>query len=101
MLASYVIRVFVAAGLLGVSPARPQSQGQQEVSEYQFWSGTVIETADGSVTVRRSSNNGEDKKFLINAETKVEGKLRDQARVTVAYVEVEGSSVAKRILVRD
>lgn len=100
-LAAGVLRVFLALGLAFSVPAQPQSQGQQEVAEYQFWSGTVIETTESSVTVRRSSNNSEDRKFAINAETKVEGKIEAEARVTVAYLETDDGAVAKRIIVRE
>lgn len=102
LLATHVLRVFVALGLMFSAPPEPQEQGQQEVSEYQFWSGTITEVTDTTVTVRRSSNNSEDRKFTINGDTKVEGKLQMEARVTVAYLEdEEGTSIAKRIIVRD
>ena len=101
-LATHVLRVFVALGLTFGAAAGPQDQAQQEVAEYQFWSGTITEVTETTVTVRRSSNNAEDRKFAINSETKVEGKLQTEARVTVAYLETEeGPALAKRIIVRD
>jgi hypothetical protein len=100
-LATHVICVLVAIGLLIPAPAIAQEQGAREVADYQFWSGTVLEVTDASVTVRRSSNNSEDRKFTINGDTKVEGKLVAEARVTVAYLETENGTIAKRIIVRD
>ncbi len=100
-LAAHVLGVFVALGLGFSVPAEPQEQGQQEATEYQFWSGTITEVTDSSVTVRRSSNNSEDRKFSINGDTKVEGKLQAEARVTVAYLETDAGAIAKRIIVRD
>lgn len=100
-LAAHVLRVFLALGLGFSVPAKPQGQAQQEVSDYQFWSGTITEVTETSVTVRRSSNNSEDRKFAINSDTKIEGKLEAEARVTVAYLETDDGSVAKRIIVRD
>jgi len=60
-----------------------------------------VEVTEASITVRRSSTPSEDRKFQVTGETKVEGKLKEQERVTVRYVEVENGYLAKRILVRD
>lgn len=100
-MAGLVIRVFAALGLLAGAPARTQQAVPSQAGELQFWSGTVVEVTDTSVTVRRSSNNSEDRKFTINGETKVEGKVKEQERVTVSFVEAEGEFLAKRILVRE
>jgi hypothetical protein len=100
-MAGVVVRVFIALGLLWGAPARPQPDLEQQVGQLQFWSGTVVEVTETSLTVRRSSNNAEDRKFAINAETKVEGKIKEQERVTVSFVEVEGEFIAKRVLVRE
>jgi hypothetical protein len=42
----------------------------------------------------------EERAFLITSETKVEGKLRVNARVTVGYRTSEEGDIATRIIVR-
>lgn len=70
--------------------------------EYNFWSGTVAEMEDGSLTVRRVllGRKPELKRFVLNSDTVIEGELRANARVTVAFVESDEGDLAKRILVR-
>ena len=77
---------------------KPETDGP----EYSFWSGTVTELEDAAVTVRRSisGRKPEMRRFLMNEGTIVEGDLRSNARVTVAFVEGEEGDLAKRILVR-
>jgi hypothetical protein len=70
--------------------------------KYQFCSGTVIEVSTDRVTVRRGLTGRvtEDRRFTLTAETKVEGELKKDARVTVGFVQTGDSEVARRILVR-
>ena len=75
---------------------------QSEAPEYNFWSGTVAEVEDASLTVRRVliGRKPELKRFVLNSDTIIEGELRANARVTVAFVESDEGDLAKRILVR-
>lgn len=70
--------------------------------EYHFWSGVVVEVADGWLTVRRSISGREPelKRFVVNEDTAIEGDLHASSRVTVAFVESDDGDIAKRILVR-
>lgn len=68
-----------------------------------YFSGNVIELTGNSITVVRKSSSGKDTVkhvFLLDAQTKVEGKLRANVRVTVRYeIKPEGER-AVRIIVR-
>lgn len=68
-----------------------------------FFSGTVTENAEDKVTVARTilGKPAENRTFVINAETKVEGKIKPKVRVTVRYAPGEQGDVALSILVRD
>ncbi len=68
-----------------------------------FFSGAVVSASDTEITVRRRAlvSNATTKTFLIDADTKIEGKLRIKANVTVRYVTAEdGISRAIGIIVR-
>ncbi len=67
-----------------------------------MFSGNIVELDKTKLTVRRSVPDKPDEKrtFLIKPETKVEGKLRTRARVTVGYMSNEEGDVAMRIIVR-
>ncbi len=67
-----------------------------------MFSGNVVELDKSKLTVRRSVPDKPDEKrtFLIKPETKVEGRLRARARVTVGYMTNAEGDVAMRIIVR-
>ena len=68
-----------------------------------FFSGTVVSVSTTQVTVRRRAlvSNAMTKTFVIDAGTKIEGKLRVKANVTVQYLAGdEGQARAIRIIVR-
>jgi hypothetical protein len=71
---------------------------------YEFVSGTVVDLSGGKIVVNRAvpGKPAENHTFTITGETKVEGNLRVQARVTVGYKTVPdtGEVVAVRIIVR-
>lgn len=68
-----------------------------------FFSGTVDEFTAESVTVTREvlGNPPQHRTFVINAQTKVEGKLSDGARVTVKFRAMDDALLAETIIVRD
>lgn len=80
-----------------------QEQSPPAVTQYEFLSGTVTELPPGKIVVNRAvlGKTAENYTFLITAETKIEGTLKVQARVTVGYKPNEqGEPVAVRIIVR-
>ena len=70
--------------------------------KYEFCSGTVVDLSPDSITVRRTlaGPEYEERRFVINSETKVEGTLKTDRRVTVGFVKTEEGEIARRILVR-
>jgi hypothetical protein len=76
----------------------------QQDARLEFFSGYVVEVAEGAIVVTRSDlgNASEKREFKITAATKVEGKLRPKVRVTVGYLENDdGAQVAQQIIVRE
>jgi hypothetical protein len=86
-------RAFLFAAFLALAPARlsfcqdtPAAPPKVEVKS-EIFSGTVTELAPDSVLVVRKSTGKEpvSRKFLLDAQTRIEGKLRLNARVTVRF----------------
>lgn len=67
-----------------------------------MFSGNIVELEKAKITVSRSVPGKPDEKrtFLIKPDTKVEGRLRAKARVTVGYMTNQEGDVAMRIIVR-
>jgi hypothetical protein len=80
-----------------------QEQPPASEPNYEFVSGTVTELSDSHIVVNRAllGKPPENRTFQINAETKVEGKLKAKARVTVGFKTTEEGDVAVRIIVRN
>ncbi len=66
------------------------------------FSGTVVELTADRVTVSRSAAGGHAERhtFLLKPETRVEGKLKTRARVTVGFNNTDEGDVARLIVVR-
>jgi hypothetical protein len=82
---------------------RAQEQGTApSESNYEFFSGTILQMPEGSITVSRAvvGKAAENRSFLITHDTVVEGKLRMKARVTVGYKPTNDGDLAVRIIVR-
>jgi len=99
--------VYSLALLLTLSglPAQPWVQEESVPAEapFEFVSGTVVEMSGGKLVVNRAvpGKPAENLTFIMNGETKVEGNLRVQARVTVGFKTADtGDLVAVRIIVR-
>ena len=77
----------------GTTPAEPN---------YEFFSGTISELPAGQIAVARTvlGKPAENRSFLINSDTKIEGKLRLKARVTVGFKSTADGDLAVRIIVR-
>ena len=75
----------------------------EDVMPDEFYSGSVQEFNETTVTVARSlpGKTPETRVFVLDSETKVEGKLKKLARVTVGYRTHDGQDVAWRIIVRE
>jgi hypothetical protein len=107
---SGMVRLLIAAvlgiGLCLGAEARaqqdpaPSSQPAQPAD--QFFSGTVTALEEGKITVTRTVLGTESttRTFVVGKETRVEGKPKLKARVTVRFVTVEDSDRAVHILVR-
>src|SRR6188768_947357 len=79
-----------------------QEQPPAAEPNYEFVSGTVTEFTADHIVVNRAllGQAPENRTFLMNAETKVEGKLKSKARVTVGFKTTDEGDVAIRIIVR-
>jgi hypothetical protein len=100
-LGSIVVAIPLAALALPQDPA-PTTPKKASVVNDKF-SGTVTELSADSLTVVRSvpAKDAVTRKFALEPQTKVEGKLRVKARVTVQYLaEDEGQFRAVHIIVR-
>lgn len=79
----------------------PEASAQEPPLE--FVSGTVAELPPGKIVVNRAvlGKPAENRTFQVNHETKIEGDLKVNARVTVGFKPTEtGEPVAVRIIVR-
>jgi len=96
--------LILALGAPGLPPViRAQEQGATpQETNYEFFSGTISQMPEGKIAVERTvlGKPPENRSFLINTETKIEGKLRLKARVTVGFKPTPDGDLAIRIIVR-
>ena len=95
--------VFVCLLLACVAPAvQPQEPPPTGEAGYEFVSGTVTDLQAGRIVVNRAviGKPAENRTFLMNGDTKVEGNLKNGARVTVGFKPSDEGDVAVRIIVR-
>lgn len=79
------------------------SQSPKSEPKYdQTFSGTVVEFGAAKITVSRSilGKPAEKRSFLIETDTRIEGKLRAHVKVTVGYVATDDGDVARLVVVR-
>lgn len=95
------LRTVLVCLLLSLSAWAITAQEPPPTSEgnYEFVSGTIADLPPGRIIVNRVKP-AEDRTFLITAETKIEGTLKPNARVTVGFKPSEEGDVAMRIIVR-
>jgi hypothetical protein len=93
--------LFLLAGDVTALNQDAQKPAENEV-KLEFFSGTVTEFSATRVTVLREviDRDPEERTFVINADTKIEGTLRGKVRVTVGYFVEEEAHIAVRIIVR-
>lgn len=95
--------IFVCALAAAIAvPAPAQQEQPQTAPSYEFVSGTITDLPPGGIVVNRAllGKTPENRMFIINSETKVEGKLKTHARVTVGFKTTDEGDVAVRIIVR-
>ncbi len=100
-------RLLAGALFLLLSPALPVCPGAQKPAaadqlRHDFYSGVITVLADDQITVSKTvpGKTSEARVFLIAKETRVEGKLRLKARVTVRYTHSDDGDHAVHIIVR-
>jgi hypothetical protein len=84
------------------APVRSQEQSPAPDANYEIVSGTVTDLPAGRIVVNRAvlGKPPEERTFLITGQTKVEGRLRVNARVTVGFRPSDEGDIAMRIIVR-
>ncbi len=99
--------VLVAAGLawspvIAAQEPSPKTQESPSEPQYEAFSGPIVEVSTEKITVSRSilGKPAEKRTFLIKPDTKIEGKLKVKAKVTVGYVSTDEGDIARLILVR-
>lgn len=101
----------IVSGLLLSVPNHAQDTGKPKhattelKSEPKFdstFSGPIIELSATKITVSRSilGKPAEKRTFWIKSDTRVEGKLRMRAKVTVGFVTTDDGDVARLVVVR-
>lgn len=97
------LRLLIIFELLAWMPVTAIGQDQQPEGNYEFVSGIIADLPPGRIVVNRAvvGKPPENRTFLITAETKIEGRLRIRARVTVGFKPSDEGDVAVRIIVRD
>ncbi len=101
---------FVCAPAASPQEPAPPKTGEQKSEPNQkpepqyedTFSGSVVECSSTKVVVSRSilGQPAENRPFMIKQDTKVEGKLSVNVKVTVGFVMSEDGDVAKLIVVR-
>ena len=88
--------------LVSAQPTAASDLVSKPAPTYKFLSGTVMDVHADSLVVRRGRfrKPPEIRKFRLTPETRIEGSLKTQARVTVGYTSSEESDTAVRVIVR-
>lgn len=75
---------------------------KSEPSYDDTFSGPVMELSATKITVSRSilGRPAEKRTFLIKSDTRIEGRLRVRAKVTVGFVTMDDLDIARLIVVR-
>ena len=75
---------------------------KSEPSYDDTFSGPVLELSAVKITVSRSilGQAAEKRTFLIKSDTRIEGRLRVRAKVTVGFVTTDDGDIARLIVVR-
>ena len=98
----------LALGALGFLAGAQECGGSQKLdskSEPKYtdtFSGPIVELTPERITVSRSilGKPAEKRSFWIKPDTRIEGKLRAKAKVTVGFVTTDEGDIARLIVVR-
>jgi hypothetical protein len=82
-------------------PSHPDNS-KREPKYDQTFSGSVVEVTATKITASRSilGKPAEKRSFIIQSDTRIEGKLRVHVKVTVGYITSADGDVARLIVVR-
>ena len=96
------LAVVLLLALPAVSGPRQDSPPQDAAAKANIFSGMVTALSPSSVTVNRKGLGPDSvsRLFTIDSNTRVEGKLRVRAKVTVLFATTEDGMLAVRIIVR-
>ncbi len=101
--------LLVVGALLTMSwaqePAKTESPKDDSKSEPKYdetFSGPIVEVSATRITVSRSilGKPAEKRTFWIKPDTRIEGRLRVRAKVTVGFVKSDDGDVARLVVVR-
>ena len=101
--------LLVVGALLTMSvaqePAKTESAKDDSKSEPKYdetFSGPIVEVSATRITVSRSilGKPAEKRTFWIKPDTRIEGRLRVRAKVTVGFVKSDDGDVARLVVVR-
>jgi hypothetical protein len=84
-------------------PDPPRNEATSEPKYDETFSGPIVEVSATKITVSRSilGKPAEKRTFSIKPDTRIEGKLRVRAKVTVGFVTTDdGEDVARLVVVR-
>ena len=103
-----MLRFAAGALLFLLSPAAPFAAPPQDAAtaeqkpKYEYFSGTITVLEEEKVTLLKTvlGKTSETRTFLITKETRIEGKLKVKARVTVRYTHDDEGYRALHIIVR-
>ena len=100
MLAAVILGI-QAAGQGGSAWEKTQSTPHEPEYEDTF-SGSIVQLSAVAVTASRSilGKPAEKRTFSIKPETRIEGRLRMNAKVTIGFVSTDDGDVARLIVVR-
>ena len=99
-LATLFLVCFTIAAWSTALPAQPAADNLQPTPDNQSLSGQIASVGDAEFSVQVTKDkNVNTVQFLVDGQTKVEGKLAVGAEVTVEYRSQEGRNIAVRVIV--
>jgi len=96
-----LVWLFLCLGRMGAHPQEQPPASQPEQQD-QYFSGTVTALEESKITVMRTvlGTDSTTRTFVITPQTRIEGKPKVKARVTVRFVTEDDADRAIHILVR-
>jgi hypothetical protein len=86
----------------GVNKPGHAGNSKSEPKYDQTFSGPIIEVTETKITVSRSilGKPAEKRSFVIKSDTRIEGKLKVRAKVTIGFVTTDDGDIARLVVVR-